>query len=142
MLTADVLTARRQDLRDQIWSHGPEHFDMAHWVANKEALDFGMVEEVDRFNINDCGTTACMAGHGAILMQAAGIAVKRTDVVTDYFGLDPLAFRIYNWYRIPVGDTTMADLYDGHLASSGDPRLSEWVTVLDYLGHLIKDDGE
>lgn len=77
-----------EKLRDAVARHGPEHFDMDWWF-NDEGGPL-TIEDVDTIDISRCGTTACMAGHAALLMG-------REDVEGDVFQGSDVA----RWLGIP-----------------------------------------
>ena len=110
--TTQIL-ARQQRLLDQLVNTGPEHFDQEQWFAFDHYVEdetgkptMSCTEVSDQFSesefgvepsmigqikFNDCGTSACLAGHGAVVMARAA---KRGDVeiagltpgmVADYF---------------------------------------------------------
>lgn len=145
-MSADTLRARRQDLRDAIWTAGPEHFDMTLWFA--QTTECGdrhdaALWQTGAIDITACGTTACIWGHGALIMAAAGETISNDHLeasgqVAAYFGLpahedgfaDLTSKRF--WRNVPFGDGTLAD----HRATVDN----DWTAVLDYLDALIKGE--
>lgn len=119
--------ARLVELRDQILLTGPEHFAMKSYVhipgTNAWFLD-DFLDEAARLLPADtsrwtCGTTACLAGHGAVIMKRHGRTALDAATVARYFGLEEGMF-----YE------------DGGLFRD-DPQ-DEWEAVLAKLGDIIK----
>lgn len=136
-MTIDQLTQRRQDLRDQILMHGPEKFDMAAWARTRAGTKnmketWAVCEIVRHVDINDCGTTCCLAGHGALVIGEASKAMEPHQVA-QYFGLPYDAFYFGNWHDIKMGDGTLRDVWN--------ETRSQWETILAYLDDLIKSEG-
>lgn len=127
---AATLRGRRQDLRDAIWTHGPEHFDMSSWV-NGPGLN--SIEEAAAADLTQCGTTCCIAGHGARLMGGAEWDVA----VAEHFGLPLTLFHRSAWSDVRFKDGYLATeiQLDGHWTPT-----DEWAKALDYLDWLIKED--
>lgn len=95
-------------VRDSVAQHGPEHFDMMAWfmVPDTEVegyTEFTIGERYERgaraldkpVDINQCGTTACIAGHAVLagrLNETLSDEVDHHDVAR-WLGMDP----IFNW---------------------------------------------
>lgn len=142
----DVLTSRRTALRDRL---EPGTFDMTRWFASGFTLCPADV------NVQDCGTTGCVAGHGALEMHARGVLIERrpgdhdrqieVDGVThvaEYFGLPILAFFRQRWDDVRLSDgRTLADVR-GALSDDDDyrwfDRALDREAVIEYLDDLIK----
>ena len=131
---------RLGELRDQLLKTGPEHFDQDSWFSRPEYewttermctafdSDGGLdVEQLAEFPIDQCGATACLAGHGAILMASQKrrhIPISRHDV-SMHFGIPG------SWFdgQIPSYHPG-ADLLD-KLAERGMPdHVAKWMCQL------------
>lgn len=142
-----TLTERRIKLRDQLLRTGPEHMNMAAWFKQDDfevSLDNACIIDIEA-----CGTTGCLAGHGAIIMAEQGVMVPcfGQDKIIDYFGLTNWAFYRESWQSVAVGDFNMAAEYDRIAAADGrDGRFTatrqarEWETLISYLDVLIKGE--
>ena len=151
MTTTETLRHRRQDLRDAIWQHGPEHFNMSAWYSAGRGEDYcdGLLPEVDHFDIQACGTTACAAGHGFIIMADAGLVddvryhADAVERVHEYFGLPSSLFYMDQWQWVVVDqDRTLADIYNERRDANADEPEGAlvWSVVIGYLDGLIKGD--
>lgn len=142
MTTDMTLTERRIKLRDQVLMKGPEHFDMDDWFIEsdgEEGADCMTLNMAGDIDIESCGTTACLAGHGALVMNEQKQHIECADDVAWYFGLDSSAFYVCSWSSIQVGDWNMYDAYV-HNKEDNEYLRAQWITVIEYLDQLIKQD--
>jgi len=130
-----------QDLRDAVWMHGPEHFDMSSWynVHGQNASVINDIDKCDRIDIRDCGTTACLAGHGAI------VALKKYDTkmnypsnVAEFFGLPYNLFFTSGWDALQFEDGTLSDHFVALYVEGADHP--DWQAAIDYLDLLVKKE--
>jgi hypothetical protein len=165
-----TLLERRQDLRDQIFLAGPDHFDMGWW-GQKNGVKYDLYQ-VDRAlgDINQCGTAACLAGHAQVLAKLE--AHFDLDMhIADAFGLTVNVFSTMNWDNILLSSgqslahrwvanggaaysyTNQAiylslESFEVHdvpdlICMPTEPAVKqklEWMTILDYLDDLIKQE--
>jgi hypothetical protein len=149
-----------EDLYYHIVSYGPEHFDMSIWENSK--LPVGL--PFSRLDLSACGTTACLAGHGAVLMSLAGIPMSYAtfnpclgekgfwSVVAKHYGIDEGLFTISGWKEFSIGDRNMRDVYHEHVQKYGDIRpdgsvvytmaqaiQAQYDTVVEWLEWELKD---
>jgi len=140
-----TLNERRIQLRDQLLIHGPEKTDMLHWFtrADTPARPW-MTDDIRLIDIEECGTTACLAGHGALVMLPE-VAATPFDVAK-HFGVDSNAFFHEHWKRINVGsDFNMRREYNRQRrldSGKGTVQRCRWRTLISYLDALIKRDAE
>lgn len=133
---------RLQELRDAIWTAGPDHFNMRDWVKTK-TFKVGMtLREVFEYGVDptSCGTVCCIAGHAAALMAARGVKfepqeyeseyesediwdsdVEMIKSIESYFGLQYANNLFFaRWHLVPYKDGNLHD----HLVSK-QPHLKE-----------------
>jgi hypothetical protein len=142
-----------QDLRDAVFMHGPEHFYMHAWFC--EPNDEGQMGNSDPYtpvDLTRCGTAACLAGHGAVVMTQQGLMDRqRLDLgwmqdVANYFELPMEAFHTSDWHKIVLSDgTTLEERYnreqlDGVLPLLERTMYVQWTSMLDYLDDRIKQE--
>jgi hypothetical protein len=138
--STDDLQHRRLQLRDQLLVTGPEHCDMDHWFDDNRAEPGAYsLTDAASFDIEACGTTACLAGHGALIMVREGVNIWDDETgginqVADHYGLNSSAFWFSLWPDINVGDFNLGDEY----RRTG----SEWEALIGYLDVLIKGESE
>lgn len=122
--------SRLQDLRDAIWLHGPEHFNMSTYgdrdinsLHKRNVVDPDSEvnpSNVETLDLTACGTACCIAGHGAILMAEDGIVFdeyewnpKVIKQIGDYFNI-PAYYSLFTvlWPNVPYKDGNLEDLMD------------------------------
>lgn len=167
--TTAVFNARRQRLRDRIFEYGPEHFDMENWFRVNyedenadEYYDTPSLQDAFNINIDSCGTTGCLAGHGmldlvlndpeALAGYLSGIE-DDNDLENRLSGVSGrnIEFVLVQYYDFPRDDTGIntpwfyherwpdwAKVRFGNLWASGMGNSSaEWMTVIWMLDNLI-----
>jgi hypothetical protein len=121
---------------------GPEHFDMNDWFV-KDGESY-CPSEGEAFDIESCGTAACLAGHGAMLIKEANLAIVDPYLIANYYGIEYEAFYPGSWYDVNVDDFNLrveADrLANGPSWQAEDRERIEWEAVIAYLDALIKRD--
>ena len=144
----DELTARRVALRDRILMNPSDHLDMFTWFAR--GMDLVPVS----VNTRDCGTVACLCGHGALEMHDRGVTLVRMGAeesapgvwaVATYYGLDDNVFIVGRWDSVLLSDgRTLADRQGELEHTAGPPwrrvRDIHRELVVEYLDDLIKHD--
>jgi hypothetical protein len=138
-----------------IRKHGPTHFDMSDWIQSPETANFNqqsadldqIIEDVCGIDINDCGTTACMAGHMALaLSETDRRKVESQSRTAEHVFLrevlghephsawswtSPFASQSHQWPEV------MKAAYN---ADSGDQQGvdDEWVAAIAYLENWLE----
>lgn len=129
-------------VRDSIFKHGPEHFDMNSWFTDfgdtpYEERDFDEDSDeqfrqfdlsdfhYNKIDINDCGTAACIAGHTAIAAFDMDVEIETPEQAAKFLGLDQ-------------GDTSswLGAKEFGHNYWEGTP-LQQWENVVNWLDDLV-----
>jgi len=141
---SDDITERRLALRDQLLTTGPEHCDMGTWFhIESNPRDGFALCDAPAIDIDACGTTACLAGHAALLLDRVGVHVCGEADIARWFGLEHDAFYRPKWYAVYVDDDsndTLQNVYVTAVEDGATERVAEWTTLLAYLDHLIKSD--
>ena len=138
----DTLTERRIALRDHILRAGPEHTAMSTWFDSSDlrSIDDFSHHELGwaaTLDINACGTTACLAGHGALLMLPQ--TVNDPGEVAAHFDLDDAAFDTGTWWYVDLADdTSLGDERERHRRDGYPPAVANWRALIAYLDDLIK----
>jgi hypothetical protein len=148
--------------REAMHRHGHEHFDMDSWGYCEEGLtvdsaewgeeylhDMGL-DVVHRLDMAHCGTTACAAGH---FVHQAQLTVEQVPAEWNQnmelysahcLGIDSALFSRFYWTTLRLSDDeTLRERFDLYMAEHpGEAALCEWMAVLDWADHCIKDEME
>lgn len=123
---------RLEQLIAQLRNVGPEHFNQGWWLDEGEGINgrYDLCVDVASsvlidFDINACGATACLAGHGALVMAHAGVmsSINSHDVA-EYFYLPR------GWFDATLMDHPFSEIA-GEMAEADMPsNLYEWLLQL------------
>lgn len=128
--------ARLMRLVTELRDAGPDHFNQEVWFTAATGtlldLDYGVTSELlAAFDIGSCGTAACLAGHGALVIAGDrahdpgyGIAV---DDVAIYFNISRA------WFTADLERLEEHPFYELRvdLARAGTPvHVADWVVQL------------
>ena len=131
-----TLTEQRQALRDAIWLHGPEHFDVEHLYTPYTAAARVLAGEELTGE-----WTACFVGHQNIIFGwnsnlkngIVGILAlnQENTLNADYASLD-------GWHMIDLDGWNPGTAYDTLVAAGEDDRLAQWHVAVEWLDRAIK----
>ena len=135
---------RLRDLAHQLRVAGPQHFHQASWfVGDPDGdgedpnLDHATpTSEIASFDVHNCGASACLAGHGAIVMTRSrtpiGSTMDKYDV-SEYFGL-PL-----DWFAGDLGPGhPHFEMYDQLLRSTVPTSIAQFTCQLVGISDVIR----
>lgn len=115
METATINVENAKKLLDSIVAHGEKHFDMSHWIYNPLTGEDNGLDEAGTVDLDDCGTTACAAGHAAAIMAREGCPMKRIEDISKWLGMskEGYLFRLHLWSGLgEIGKTACNIAYD------------------------------
>ena len=150
-----TLDQRRRRVLDALVNAGPEHFNMASWIATPDGdgyfNDYGLQQirtampenQIEVFDDdgqplvwdpNACGTTACLAGWCKI------VAVRTDDHskdlhdpadIADWLGIEDEMFYSGQW------PDELVDHCHDLIAAGVSPKRAEYHVIIDFLVDLI-----
>lgn len=122
----DDLTAQRQQLRDAIWLHGPEHFDVTE-------LYTGEIYPYASEPLPSGDWTACFIGHARLASLGD---LDTCHLLGGY--LDFTTLRC--WRKITVAGWNPGAAYDRRRVDGEDDRTAQWHVAVEWLDRLIKGE--
>jgi hypothetical protein len=140
----DVLTKTLE----QVERLGPETFDMGSWAndGNGRTASLGnLVKGLPHFDVNNCGTTACLAGHMASacnVLDVQGLSTYSGDIeseLRDMFGdsigdSNPFSDLPNRW------PATMRKVYDDARRAETPRKGAEWLAAVAFLKSWLADN--
>lgn len=94
-LTGEQL-AHVRDTLDAMRAAGPEHFNMDRWFVVGPTEQLHTLKAYRSVRIDDCGTTACLAGFAALTADA-------TDTMPVYDDTEGMRAALAEWLGMSVG---------------------------------------
>ncbi len=144
-LHAHRISSRRRKLLRQLRRLGPEHFDQGNWFSeiggslesyNMDNDTVGIARTtIGKIDIVDCGSTACLAGHGAIIMakdDAVDDEYISDESVAEYFEIDK------GWFDSLIGPDHPGSDVHYLLTEAGLFEEADWVAQVYALKQLIE----
>lgn len=130
-MTEMTLTEQRQELRDAIWLHGPEHFDVNELYTG-DANVAAWEHREPRGN-----WTACFVGHASL----CGLMRRADCWVADILGNRSIAFASTEVWHDGVNALdgwNPGAAYDALRAAGEDDRTAQWHVAVEWLDRAIK----
>lgn len=123
---------------NHILQHGEHHFSMLHWFQIDgfgNSIDY-VADAPDMYEklLNECGTTACLAGHAALALDVSNTRDALSTIV-EMLEIPEEVFFDGNWKSISMPGGTMED-YRAKVNGS------EYLTIIAYLSYLIGMESE
>lgn len=139
-----TLTEHRQTLRDAIWMHGPEHFDVSElgtlngkvvWHFANNTSSAPMTALIDAVDANAKDWTACFVGHAQLCNLWPGMR-RLLGIGPDPWG-EPYA-SLDGWHELDIDGWCPGDAYTALMGEGAADRNAQWSVAVEWLDRLIK----